>query len=89
MTMHSQYSPQRPAPTASPKSPGVALILSVVVAGLGQLYTGNPVWAVFWFGCAVLCGVVFFPLAFLVIPIAAIHAYFCASGFNRRHHVVR
>ena len=82
-----------PAPTASPKSAGVALILSLLVTGLGHLYTGNPVAAVLWFFGAVLSGLLIAAaIGFVLLPAvwicAAIHAYMSANAFNRRHHVV-
>ena len=86
---HGSHVIVRPMPTAPPKSGGVALILSLLICGLGQMYTGNPLWAVIWFFSAVVCGVLFFPLVLVVIPVAAVHAYFCASSWNARHHAVR
>jgi TM2 domain-containing membrane protein YozV len=85
------YPPQRPMPTASPKSGGVAVILSFLIPGLGHLYTGNPLSAVMWFGSTFvvwvlgfLTGVVFFVLPLVYIG-AMIHAYISAANFNRRH----
>jgi TM2 domain-containing membrane protein YozV len=86
--------PQHPMPTASPKSGGVAVILSFLVPGLGHMYTGNPVSAVLWFGFAFICWVLaFWLVGFLLLPLvyvgAMIHAYVSASNFNSRHHVIR
>lgn len=86
--------PQRPMPTAAPKSGGVALILSFLVPGLGHLYTGNPISAVIWFAAAVLAWVsLMIVIGFVLIPLvyigAMIHAYVSATNFNRRHHAVR
>ena len=89
------YPPQRPMPTASPKSGGVAVILSFLIPGLGHLYTGNPISAVLWFLAATVCWLLFWLLFFgiFLLPFvyigAMIHAYISASNFNRRHHVVR
>lgn len=88
------FPPQRPMPTAAPKSPGVAVILSLLVCGLGHLYTGNPLSAVFWFLSAVVCGLlIFVGIGLLLLPMAwigaCVHAYISASNFNRRHHAVR
>jgi TM2 domain-containing membrane protein YozV len=88
------YPPQRPMPTASPKSGGVAVILSFLIPGLGHLYTGNPLSAVMWFISAVVSavlitvfvGIILLPLVYIG---AMIHAYISAGNFNRRHHVVR
>lgn len=89
-----QPKPQPPVPTAPPKSPGVAAILSLIIPGLGHLYTGNPLSALFWF---ILAAVGWWTLAlavgFVILPIAwlgaIIHAYSDAQSFNRRHHAVR
>jgi TM2 domain-containing membrane protein YozV len=32
----------------SPSSPGLAALLSFLIPGIGQLYTGNWVWGIFW-----------------------------------------
>lgn len=86
--------PPRPMPTAPPKSPGVAAILSLVFCGLGHLYTGNPLAAVLWFlGAVVSVALMTVVLGFFTLPLvyigAAIHAYSCAAAFNQRHHAVR
>jgi TM2 domain-containing membrane protein YozV len=91
---YQQPYPVRPMPTASPKSPGVAAVLSVLVPGLGHLYSGNPMSAVFWFVSAfisallilVAIGIFLFPVVWLG---AIVHAYVSTANFNRRHHVVR
>lgn len=49
-----QRQPYQPVPTASPKSPGVAAILSAVIPGVGHLYTGNPFPALLWFSTMAL-----------------------------------
>ena len=93
--IHQPYPPAAAAPpTASPRSGGVAPILSFLIPGLGHLYTGNPVSAVVWFVSAALAwaslcvaiGVVLIPL---VMAGAMIHAYISASNFNRRHNTMR
>ncbi len=33
----------------SDKNPGLAAVLSAVIPGLGQLYNGRILWAIFWF----------------------------------------
>jgi TM2 domain-containing membrane protein YozV len=33
----------------SRKEPGTALVLSFLIPGVGQLYTGRIAWAIFWF----------------------------------------
>jgi TM2 domain-containing membrane protein YozV len=82
-------------PTAAPKSKGVAVILQFLIPGLGHLYTGNPLSAIFWFASAFIgwmlvaafgLGIV---LLVIVYPLAMIHAYMSAGNFNRRHHAVR
>ena len=84
-----------PMPTASPKSPGVAAILSWLLPGAGHLYSGNPLWALIWFGAAFLFWMFGFFLffGFFLLPIvyigSPIHAYISTSAFNRRHNVVR
>jgi TM2 domain-containing membrane protein YozV len=84
----------RPAPTAAPKSGGVAVILSFLIPGLGHLYTGNPIAAIIWFVVAALswAATAIF-IGFLMLPVAYIgamvHAYISAANFNRRHNVVR
>lgn len=91
MTQPPYYPPQRPMPTAPPKSPGVAGLLSLIV---GHMYTGNPFQALFWFAAAgisalliaVGVGVFLLPCAWIG---AILFAALSASSFNRRHHVVR
>jgi TM2 domain-containing membrane protein YozV len=86
--------PYYPMPTASPKSPGVAAILSFLIPGLGHLYSGNPLAALLWFVAAVVAwatvaiviGFAFVPLVYLG---AIIHAYVSTANFNRRHNVIR
>lgn len=95
MSYPQQYGPpQRPMPTAAPKSGGVAAILQALIPGLGHLYTGNPISAIFWFCTIALSwalvsvgvGIVMLCVAY---PCAIIHAYVSAGNFNRRHHAVR
>ncbi|MEM7126832.1 MAG: DUF5683 domain-containing protein [Chloroflexota bacterium] len=31
------------------KNPGVAAVLSALIPGLGQIYNGRILWAIFWF----------------------------------------
>jgi TM2 domain-containing membrane protein YozV len=81
-------------PTASPKSPGVAVILSVLVPGLGHLYSGNPLWAVFWFlSAAVASALISILIGFVLLPMvwigSIVHAYVSTANYNTRHHVVR
>jgi TM2 domain-containing membrane protein YozV len=33
----------------SRRSPAAALVLSFLIPGVGQLYTGRVAWAIFWF----------------------------------------
>ena len=35
--------------TRPDKNPGLAAVLSAVIPGLGQLYNGQILWAIFWF----------------------------------------
>jgi hypothetical protein len=97
---YGQPYPPQPMPTAAPKSGGVAVILSFLIPGLGHLYTGNPVSAVFWFlGVSAawtiswLLTFVGFPFFFILVPFlyigAMVHAYISAANFNQRHHTVR
>jgi len=93
---YGQPYPQRPQPTAAPKSGGVAVILSFFIPGLGHLYTGNPLSAVLWFVGDVICWVIGFltgGIGFIILPFvwlgAMIHAYISASNFNIRHHAIR
>jgi TM2 domain-containing membrane protein YozV len=91
--MSQPYYP-RPMPTAPPKSAGVAAILSLIIPGLGHMYTGNPFQAMFWFGSAAISalliavgvGVFMLPCAWIG---AILFAALSAGSFNRRHHVVR
>jgi len=83
-----------PMPTASPKSPGVAAILSILVPGLGHLYSGNPLSAVFWFLAAAIAGaLIYILIGFVLLPVvwigSVIHAYVSTVNYNTRHHVVR
>lgn len=87
------YLPGRPLPTAPPKSPGVAVILSLLITGLGHLYTGNPVAAVLWFlGAFVAAMLITVGIGLLLLPCvwvgAAVHAHVSASAYNHRHHAV-
>lgn len=84
----------QPMPTASPKSPGVAVILSILIPGLGHLYSGNPLSAVFWFVSAAISAMLIAVfIGFLLLPAvwlgAIIHAYISTANFNSRHHVIR
>jgi TM2 domain-containing membrane protein YozV len=92
MMPYGQYQP--PVPTAPPKSPGVAAILSLLLPGAGHLYTGNPVAAALWFSAyAVSWLLCFIVIGFVTLPAAwigsMIHAYMSADDFNRRHHAIR
>ena len=31
------------------RNPGVAAVLSVIIPGVGQIYNGQFLWAIFWF----------------------------------------
>ena len=31
------------------KHPGTAAVLSVIIPGVGQIYNGQIIWAIFWF----------------------------------------
>jgi len=35
--------------TSHDKNPGLAAVLSALIPGLGQLYNGRILWAIFWF----------------------------------------
>jgi hypothetical protein len=82
-------------PTAPPKSPGVAVLLSFLITGLGHLYSGNPLFAVMWFALAAVFWLLGFFLffGFFFLPLvwigACVHAYISTQNFNHRHHVVR
>jgi TM2 domain-containing membrane protein YozV len=79
----------RPTPTAPPKSPGVAVILTLLVPGLGHLYSGNPIAAILWFITAVIVGTLTALLGLLIVyPIAMIHAHAVTTAYNRRHNAV-
>lgn len=95
MTQPPPYYPYYPPqPTAPPKSPGVAALLSLIIPGLGHLYTGNPFQAIFWFGSAAISaaliglyvGLFMLPCAWIG---AILFAAMSASSWNRRHHAVR
>jgi TM2 domain-containing membrane protein YozV len=59
---------ESPAPASHRKwSPGIAAVLSFFIPGLGQLYKGQPINGLFWFGCVVV-GYVFF-----LVPGMALH----------------
>ena len=84
----------QPIPTAPPKSPGVAAILSIIVPGLGHLYSGNPGAAAFWFiSGAVSALLIMLIVGIFLLPVvwvgAAIHAYVSTANYNQRHNVIR
>lgn len=35
--------------SSSMKNPGLAAVLSAILPGLGQIYNGRILWAIFWF----------------------------------------
>ncbi len=68
--------------------------MSLLIPGLGHLYTGNPFSAVFWFVSALIsAALISIAVGFVLLPIvwlcSLIHAYISADNFNRRHHAVR
>ena len=84
-------SPPAPAPPppagtgeksyAAGKSPGVALVLSALIVGLGQLYNGDVKKGLLMLGVAVVLGVASFGLGWFAIAIwSAVDAYQVASG---------
>jgi TM2 domain-containing membrane protein YozV len=68
-------------PRAEPRKPGIAMLLSLIVPGLGQLYNGQLTKAIVFFiaGVAAWCVV----LGFIVHVVAAIEAYQAADKMNR------
>ena len=66
----------------SRKEPATALVLSFLIPGVGQLYTGHVAWAIFWFifthGLWLGTGGMF---GWLAHVIAAITAY----NYAKRH----
>jgi TM2 domain-containing membrane protein YozV len=40
---------QKPAEPNFMRNPGVAAVLSVIIPGIGQIYNGQFLWAIFWF----------------------------------------
>lgn len=79
--------------TVAPKSPGLAIILSVILPGLGHLYVGNTAGAVLWYVAVIAAWLsMLILIGFLLVPFvmfgAATHAYLSAALFNERHHLV-
>ena len=75
-----------------PKSLGVAIILSLVIPGLGDLYSDNLPSAVLWFIATIAAWMSMLILVgFLLVPFvmfgACVHACRSAMLFNERHHV--
>ncbi len=75
-----------------PKSVGVAVILSIVIPGLGDLYSGNTAAAVLWFIATIAAWMSMLILVgFLLVPFlmfgACVHACHSAMLFNERHHL--
>jgi hypothetical protein len=68
--------------------------LSILVPGLGHLYSGNPFSAIFWFLAAAVAGaLIYILIGFVLLPVvwigSVIHAYVSTANYNTRHHVVR
>ena len=75
--------PASPSPTqyASGKNPAVALILSLLIVGLGQFYNGDMKKELIMLGGAIVLGLLTLGLAWLGIAVwSAIDAYQVASG---------
>ena len=68
----------------SRKSRALAVLFSLIICGLGQVYTGRIWKGLFMFLLAwviVLSGI--WPIAFLIAIYSAFDAYFCAVSVNR------
>jgi TM2 domain-containing membrane protein YozV len=77
------YSPPVPGEKqyATGKSPGVALLLSLLIVGLGQFYNGDVKKGLLMLVSAVILGLFTFGVAWLGIACwAAVDAYQVASG---------
>ena len=82
----------RTAP-AMPKSPALAVILSIILPGLGHLYLENTAGAVLWYIATIAAWLsMLILIGFLLVPFvmfaACTHAYLSAALFNERHHLV-
>jgi TM2 domain-containing membrane protein YozV len=67
------------------KSPGIALILSILICGLGQLYNGQIAKGILMFVLMVISWVVF--LGWVIWIWSAIDAYTTAKAMNLRNHM--
>ena len=79
--------------TAPPKSAALAVILSIVLPGLGSLYAGSTAAAVLWFVAALAAWLsVLILIGFLLVPFvmfaACVHAWVSAELYNERHRLV-
>lgn len=80
-------------PVVAPKSPGLALLGSFFIPGLGQLINGNGgmaaiffvVWLVSWLLVFVLIGI---PMVFGVWIWSMVDAYTGAQKWNARHGII-
>lgn len=89
------YYPQRPyyPQQVAPKSAGIALLLSLIVPGLGTMYAGEVTWGIVIFGMWVLSWIaLFFVVGFITLPIvwivSLIAAYSAAQKWNRAHGII-
>lgn len=88
-----QAPPPRPVRQVSPKSPGLAVLGSFFVPGLGQLINGQGSKALFFFFCWVASFVLIFILiGFLTAPIVWVwsmaDAHSSARHWNLRHGII-
>jgi len=66
---------------SSSRDPGLAAVMSLVLPGLGQIYTGHWLWAIFWFVFTSGLWAVTGPLGLIVHIFAAMQA----SGQAKEH----
>lgn len=76
-----------------PKSPAVALIISIFLPGVGSMVAGSPgagiaillAYIFSWFLIVLLIGILLVPLVWVI---GLVHAYTAAQAWNRRHGII-
>ena len=91
------YAPQYPSPQqyqqVAPRSPGLALLISLFVPGIGACYGGMPGWGIAIFVLwALSWPALFLVIGFLTLPLAwvlgLIVSYQSARRWNHRHGII-
>ncbi|TDO54584.1 hypothetical protein EV643_101374 [Kribbella sp. VKM Ac-2527] len=106
---HQQYAqhPQPPYPVqqaggyvqpnggmaVAPKNPGLALVASFFIPGLGSLLNGNVLMGIIIFVCDVIAWIsLTILIGFVLVPVVwiwgMIHAYHGAKRWNRKHGIL-